>query len=67
MGQRAHVNMLLINQRLDIDNACKAAIDGLKNVCYPDDSPEFLRSVRVAYEEDDGPVRTEFRVFWEGE
>ena len=67
MGKRAHVQMLLVNQKLDIDNACKAAIDSLKNVAYPDDNPKFLRSVRVAIEEDDGPVRTEFRIFWEDE
>jgi len=67
MGKRAHVNMLLVNQRLDVDNAAKACIDGLKNVAFPDDNPKFLRSVRVAYEEDDGEVRTEFRIRWEDE
>lgn len=65
MGKPAHIKMLLVNQRLDVDNAAKAAVDGLKNVAFPDDNPKFLRSVLVAFSEDDGPIRTEFRIAWE--
>ncbi len=65
VGRPTHINMLLVNQTLDVDNACKAAVDALKNVAFPDDNPKFLKSVRVAYEEDDGPVRCEFRISWE--
>lgn len=60
----AHVTVLLLNQSLDVDNAAKVGVDALKGIAYPDDAPRFLRSVGVAWEEDDGPVRAEYRIRW---
>lgn len=61
---KARVKVLLVNQNLDLDNALKVGIDGLKNVAFPDDSGEFLDQVQVVWAEDDGPVRAEYRLEW---
>ena len=63
----ARVKVLLVNQRLDLDNALKCPIDGLKSVAFVDDSPEHLQAIQVSQATDDGPVRAEFRVEWEAE
>ncbi len=63
----ARVKVLLVNQRLDLDNALKCPIDGLKGVAFVDDSPEHLEAVQVAQARDDGPARAEYRIEWEGE
>ncbi len=58
MGKgKARVKVLLINQKVDLDNALKAPIDGLKHVAFVDDSGEYLDAVQVCWVEDDGPVR----------
>lgn len=62
---RARLKVLLVNQRVDLDNALKAPIDGLKGVVFPDDSPEFLGAVQVCWTKDDGPARVEYRIEWE--
>jgi Holliday junction resolvase RusA-like endonuclease len=63
----ARVKVLLVNQRLDLDNALKCPIDGLKGVAFVDDSPEHLEAVQVCQAKDDGPVRAEYRISWEDE
>lgn len=68
MGKgKVRLKVLLVNQVCDLDNALKCPIDGLKNVAFADDSPEFIEAVQVCWTEDDGPVRTEFRISWERE
>ena len=64
---KVRLKVLLVNQVCDLDNALKCPIDGLKNVAFADDSPEFIEAVQVCWAEDDGPVRTEFRISWERE
>ena len=64
---KARVKVLLVNQKLDLDNSLKAPIDGLKAVAFEDDSPRYLDAVQVCWAEDSGPVRTEFRISWECE
>ena len=53
MGRgKASVHVVLVNQTLDLDNALKAPIDGLKNVAFEDDSPEHMDRVVVEWRED---------------
>ena len=63
---KVFVRILLVNQRIDPDGIFKVALDGLKRVAYPDDSSKWVRGCQVVAVEDDGPVRTEFRIEWEG-
>ena len=63
---KVYVRILLVNQRIDPDGIFKVALDGLKRVAYPDDSAAWVRGCQVVATEDDGPVRTEFRIEWEG-
>ncbi len=63
---KARVKVLLVNQVCDLDNALKAPIDGLKKVAFSDDSGKYLDAVQVCWTEDDGPVRAEYRIEWEG-
>lgn len=63
---RAVVKMLLVNQRIDCDNASKAPLDGLKGVAFPDDGPKHLRGVQSYHADPDGSgPRVEFRISWE--
>ncbi len=62
---RAVVKMLLVNQRIDCDNALKI-LDGLKGVAFVDDGPKHLRGVQSYHADpDDGGPRVEFRIEWE--
>ena len=63
---KAGVAMLLVNQTCDIDNATKCPIDGLKNVAFPDDKPEFLDRLHVEWTQDpdDPSPRIVYRVGW---
>ncbi len=62
--RKARVKVLLVNQHIDLDNALKCPIDGLKKVAFDDDSGKYLDAVQVCWEEDDGPVRAEYRIEW---
>jgi Holliday junction resolvase RusA-like endonuclease len=62
---KARVKVLLVNQKVDLDNALKSPIDGLKGVCLEDDSPKYLEAIQVCWAEDDGPARAEYQVEYE--
>lgn len=72
-GARRHMGrgkvelvVVLVNQALDLDNALKCPIDGLKHVAFEDDSPEHLDRVMVLWRQDAGDPRprVEYRIEW---
>lgn len=57
------LQVTLVNQTLDIDNALKVALDGMKNVVVPDDSPHWIPDVRVLWEKTkDGEPRVRYNI-----
>ena len=45
-GRPVSVEVLLCGQRVDLDN-CKALIDGMKEIVFPDDSQQYLRRLEA--------------------
>lgn len=62
---RADVKITLVSQRLDVDNAAKVFLDGLRGVAFVDDSPKYVRSVTVAYSDELGAPEVYCRISWE--
>lgn len=63
---KVYVRILLVNQPIDPDGIFKVALDGLKRVAYPDDSSKWVKGCQVVACEDEGPVRADYRIEWEG-
>ena len=47
------IHVVLINQRVDADNANKAILDSLQGVYFKDDSKKYLRSIHIEHLPDD--------------
>lgn len=58
------VQATLIGQRLDVDNAGKAILDGLEGVCYENDSQVFRWLVEEFHDEYSCSPRLELTVTW---
>lgn len=57
------LTVMLINQTLDLDNAMKAPIDGIKGVVIPDDSPEWIPRINIIQERtDDGEPKVRYHI-----
>jgi hypothetical protein len=61
-GRACTVRIVHWNGLLDVDNACKVAIDSMCGIVYPDDRRRFVRGVNIVADADGGDERIDISV-----
>jgi hypothetical protein len=56
------LTVMLVNQPVDLDNALKCPIDGLKGVVIPNDTPEWIPELHIHFENGGGEPSMKYEI-----